>query len=190
MRQTYQNYGTLNFAPLDLILPLKYGFTLGYVETPDKTVEFEYLKSSMSVPFVIDDLGSMTDERFSVIARDYLGTETFNLSYGVTYYKFKVHVGNKYLNSVSTNIPDVEFMRVDSLGFNLGLGNRWVFSNRWILGLDWISWSQPLFTTRYNDKYAEFTNNPDDKDKAKKVLELISWVPRITLLKLQIGYSF
>jgi hypothetical protein len=190
MRQTYKYYGTLNYAPIDLILPSKFGFTLGYVKTPDKTWEFEYLKSSLSVPFIIDDLGEMTDERFSLMARDYFGTETFNLSYGLTYYKFKVHVGSKYLASVSTNIPDVELMRVDSVGFNVGIGNRWVFSNRWIVGMDWISWSQPVFTTRYNDKYAEFTNDPNDKDSAKKVLKLISWIPRITLLKLQIGYSF
>ena len=190
MRQTYKYFGALNYAPVDLILPSKFGFTLGYVDTADKTWEFEYLKSSLSVPFIIEDLGEMTDERFSVIARDYFNTETFNLSYGLTYYKFKVHVGNKYLASVSTNIPDVELMRVDSVGFNVGVGNRWVFSNRWIVGLDWISWSQPVFTTRYNDKYAEFSNNPEDKDNAKKVLKLISWVPRITLLKLQIGYSF
>jgi len=190
MRQTYKYYGTLNYAPVDLILPSKFGFTLGYVDTPEKTWEFEYLKSSVSVPFIIDDLGEMTDERFSVITRDYFGTETFNLSYGLTYYKFKVHLGNKYLASVAPNIPDVELMRVDSLGFNVGIGNRWIFSNRWIVGLDWISWSQPVFTTRYNDKYAELTNDPNDKNTAADVLKLIKWVPRITLLKLQIGYSF
>ncbi|AZZ36615.1 hypothetical protein CIK05_07370 [Bdellovibrio sp. qaytius] len=190
IRQTSKYFGTLNFAPVDLILPSKFGLTAGYVETPDQTWEFEYLKSSVSVPFVVDDLGSMTDERFSIIKRDYFGTETFNLNYGLSYYRFKVHVGNKYLASVSSNAPDVDLMQIDSLGFNVGIGNRWIFSNRWIVGMDWASWSQPVVTTRYNDKYADLTNNPDDKDKAKKFLKLISWVPRITLLKLQIGYSF
>lgn len=190
MRQTNKYYGTLNYSPVDLILPSKFGFTLGFVDTPDKTWEFEYLKSSVSVPFVVEDLGEMTDERFSVMARDYFGTETFNLSYGLSYYKFKLHIGNKYLSSVSSNAPDVDLLRVDSVGFNVGIGNRWVFSNRWIVGMDWISWSQPVFRTRYQNKYAEVTNSPDDKDEADKFLKLISWVPRISLLKLQVGYSF
>ncbi|MES2803239.1 MAG: hypothetical protein V4654_12150 [Bdellovibrionota bacterium] len=190
IRQNSDYFLTLNYAPIDLILPSKIGLTAGLVRDADITWEFEYLKSSVSVPFIIEDLGEMTDERFSVIRRDYFGTETFNLSYGLSYYKFILHIGNKYLSSVVSSAPDVDLIRVESLGFNVGIGNRWIFSNRWMVGVDWLSWSQPVFTTRNNNKYADLASNEDDKETSKTLVKLVSWVPRLTLLKVQVGYSF
>ncbi len=190
IRQNSDYFTTLNFAPIDLVLPSKFGLTAGFVSDADFTWELEYLKSSVSVPFIIEDLGEMTDERLSVIRRNYFGTETFNLSYGLSYYKFKLHIGNKYLSSVVANAPDVDLIRVESLGFNIGIGNRWIFSNRWMVGVDWISWAQPVLTTRNNNKFADVATDEDVKDTSKTLVKLVSWVPRITLLKLQAGYSF
>lgn len=189
-RQNSEYFVTLNYAPIDLILPSKWGVTAGLVSNADKTWEIEYLKSSVSVPFFVEDLGEMTDERISLIRRDYFGTETFNVSYGLSYYRFKLHIGNQYLSSVTSTAPDVDLIRIESLGFNLGLGNRWIFSNRWIVGVDWFAWSQPVFTTRMNNKYEDFVTNENDKDTANKAVKLINWIPRLTLLKLQVGYSF
>lgn len=181
---------TANYAPFDLVLPSKIGLTAGLVSDADRTWELEYLKSSVSVPFLVDDIGEMTDERISLIRRNYLGTETFNFNYGFSYFKYKVHIGNKYLASVATNSPDIDLIRVESLGFNLGIGNRWVFSNRWIAGVDWISWSQPVVSTRINNKFDDYSNDSGYKDTIDTAVKLIKWVPRITLLKLQVGYSF
>lgn len=190
IRQNSDYFVSGNFAPIDLILPSKFGLTLGTVTNADYTWELEYLKSSVSVPFLVDDIGEMTDERFSVIRRNYFGTETFNLSYGLSYNKFKVHIGSKYLAYVATNIPEVDLMQIDSVGFNVGIGNRWIFSNRWMVGVDWASWTQPVFTTRYHNKFNDFATDEDSKDTVDTVAKLIRWVPRITLLKLQVGYSF
>ena len=190
VRQNSNYFVTGNFAPIDLILPSKFGVTLGTVTNADYTWELEYLKSSVSVPFLVDDIGEMTDERLSLIRRNYFGTETFNLSYGLSYNKFKVHIGSKYLAYIATNIPDADLMEIESLGFNVGIGNRWIFSNRWMVGVDWASWSQPVFTTKYNNKYSDFATDEDSKDTVDTVAKLIRWVPRISLLKLQVGYSF
>ncbi|WP_409480115.1 hypothetical protein [Pseudobdellovibrio sp. HCB154] len=190
VRQNSNYFATGNFAPVDLILPSKFGLTLGVVNDVDCTWELEYLKSSVSVPFLVDDIGEMTDERLSLIRRNYFGTETFNLSYGLSYNRFKMHIGSKYLAYIATNIPDVDLMQIDSLGFNVGIGNRWIFSNRWMVGVDWASWSQPVFTTKYNNKYSDYATDEDSKDTVDTVAKLIRWVPRITLLKLQVGYSF
>ena len=190
VRQNSNYFATGNFAPVDLILTSKFGVTLGTVTNADYTWELEYLKSSVSVPFLVDDIGEMTDERLSLIRRNYFGTETFNLSYGLSYNKFKVHIGSKYLAYIATNIPDADLMEIESLGFNVGIGNRWIFSNRWMVGVDWASWSQPVFTTKYNNKYSDYATDEDSKDTVDTVAKLIRWVPRISLLKLQVGYSF
>lgn len=190
VRQNSDYFVAANYSPIDLVLPSKLGFTLGLINDADYTWEAEYLKSSVSVPFLVDDIGEMKDERFSLIRRNYFGTETFNLSYGLSYFKFKVHIGNKYLASVATNVPDVDLIRVESLGFNVGIGNRWIFSNRWMLGVDWVSWSQPVVATRKQNIFEDYTTDEDSKDTINTAVKLITWVPRITLLKLQVGYSF
>jgi len=59
----------LNYSPLDCLIPSKIGLTLGLVNGTEQTWELEYLKGSVSVPFVIEDLGKMTDERISLIGR-------------------------------------------------------------------------------------------------------------------------
>ncbi len=190
MRQDYKHFGLVNWSPIDFILPSKLGLTYGRVDNPDNTWEVEYLKSSVSIPFIVKEIGEMSDERLSFIKRNYFGTETFNFNWGASYYRFKIHLGNEYLSSVSPNAPNFDAMDVQSVGFNLGIGNRWVLSNRWIVGMDWISWSQPVFTTRYKDDIVQYINNESDREDARKVLKTIKWIPRITLLKLQVGYSF
>lgn len=190
MRTQFKYFGMLNYSPFDLILPSKLGFTLGKMSDVDHTWEFEYLRSSISVPFIIEDLGAMTDERFSLIKRNYFGTQTFNLSYGFNYHIFSLHLGNKYLASVAPGIPAVDLIKIESFGVNLGIGNRWILANRWMLGVDWISWSQPLLRTKYKNSYADYVSNQDDKDAVNKGAKLISYLPRIAVLKLQVGYSF
>lgn len=190
LRENSQYYAMLDYSWLDLVLPSKWGITAGWARDADKIWEAEYLKSSVSVPFVVEDIGEMTDERFSVIQRNFLGTETFNFSYGVSYHKFKVNIGNKYLSSVSSSAPDVDLLRVETLGFTVGIGNRWIFSNRWMVGIDWASLAQPVFITRKNNKFEDFSNDSSAKDTVDTAVKLIAWLPRISLLKLQVGYSF
>ena len=190
IRQNSNYFVTLNYSPIDLVLPSKWGITLGSVKDVDQTWELEYLKSSVSVPFIVEDLGEMTDERLSLIRRNYLGTQTFNFNYGLNYHRFNLHIGNKYLSSVATSVPDVDLISVESLGFNVGMGHRWTFSNRWIVGVDWVSWSQPVFTTRKDNKFEDYSANEGYKDSTDTLVKLITWVPRITILKFQVGYSF
>src|SRR5690606_30674611 len=138
-----------NYSPLDLLIPSKYGGTIGYTQNADTSWEFEYLKGSVSVPFLVDDLGKMTDERFSIIRRSYLGSNSFNISYGLTYFDFSMHLGNKLLDRVTGGgYPAIDLVEVQSLGLNLGIGNRWIFNKNITFGVDWISWAQPFYVMK------------------------------------------
>lgn len=189
IRSSSEYFGIGTYSPLDLILPSKLGLTFGKNKDADHTWELEYLRSSVSVPFIVDDLGAMTDERLSWIKRNYYGSEIFNFSYGLSYHRFSLNLGNKYLSSV-TSVPNVELIEIESLGFNLGIGNRWIFENKMILGVEWFSWAQPVFKTKYNNSFKDYVTNADDQDTVDKGVKLISYLPRFAILKLQLGYSF
>lgn len=181
----------LNYSPFDLLIPSKIGFTLGFICNVDQIWEFEYLKGSVSVPFIIEDLGSMTDERFSIIGRSFLARNSFNFSYGISYHDFSLHLGDKLLNRVTGgSYPSIDVVQIQSLGFNLGVGNRWTFDKNITFGVDWVSWAQPVLITKKNSDFLNYATNEEDRDDVEKGIKFISYFPRLSFLKLQFGLSF
>jgi hypothetical protein len=93
------------------------GFSLGLNNDGDKTWELEYLRGSISVPFIIEDLGKMTDERISIIGRSYFGGNSFNLSYGVSYFNFSLHLGDKLLGGLTGGAyPSIDLVEIKAYG--------------------------------------------------------------------------
>ena len=181
----------LNYSPIDLIIPSKMGLTLGLINDVDQTWELEYLKGSISVPFIIEDLGKMSDERISLVGRKYFGNNSFNMSYGLSYYKFSMHLGDELLSRISGgSYPSIDLIEVQSLGAHIGIGNRWTFDHNITFGIDWISWSQPLTTIREKNEYNKIATDPDDIDDVDQAIDAISVFPRFSLFKLQFGLLF
>lgn len=179
------------YSPVDLIIPSKLGLTLGQTKSVDKTWELEFLRGNFAIPFLIDDLGEISDLRFSFIARSYAGRNSFNFSYGLSYFDFSARLGNKYLASVSgTPSGSVDLLKIQTLGAHVGIGNRWTIDKNFTFGVDWISWSQPLLLVQRDDDYLTATNSAPDRDAIEKALGLISYFPRISVLKIQIGVLF
>lgn len=180
-----------NYSLMDLIIPSKYGVTVGKTMNVDKTWEIEYLRGSVSVPFLIKDLGQMTDERISIMGRSYFGSNSFNMSYGLTYFNFSMHLGDKLLNQLSGGTyPAIDLVQLQSVGFNLAVGNRWAINSNVTIGVDWLSWAQPLFITKQQSAFLDYATNQEDKDDVSKAVNLISYFPRFALLKFQIGILF
>lgn len=188
-------FGGLIYSPIDLLIPSKFGVTLGIVENPNHTWELEYLRGTIKIPFLIEDLGEWRDEKISLIRRSYFGTNSFNISYGLTYFRFKLRLGNEVLSRVSGGQipPGVDFLRVEGLGPNFGIGNRWSFKNGVTLAVDWATWSQPLITTKKDEAYLEYSSgNTDarDRDHIDTAVKLMQFMPRLTFFKFELGYQF
>lgn len=180
-----------NYSPIDLLIPGKSGLSFGGIRDVDHSWEFEYLSGSISVPFLIKDLGKMTDKRFSYIKRSYFGGNSFNFNYGLSYFDFSLMLGDELLNRISGGTyPSLDLVEVQSLGFNIGIGNRWVFNKNISFGIDWLSWSQPIYTLKSKSVFLDYASNPDDKEDVENGLKTITYFPRLTILKLQLGILF
>jgi hypothetical protein len=183
--------GMVNYSPFDLIIPNKYGATVGWVRNGDNTYELEYLRGGLSVPFVVSDVGSMTDQRISLIAHSYFGSNSFNVSYGVSYFDFMIHIGEALLNRASAgNVPSLDVVSLQQLGLNFAIGNRWSFSKNITFGVDWFSWAQPLVTLKRESAFTQFSSNANDRNDVDQALKLASFFPRFALLKVQLGIMF
>ena len=190
-REASKYFGHIEYSHFDLIIPGKYGGAIGLIQNVNNTWELEYLRGSLSVPFLVKDLGSMSDERISLTRRSYFGSNSFNLYYGLTYFRFAIHLGDDLLNRVSGGTyPSIDLIELETLGVNLGIGNRWAIDKRVTFGIDWISWFQPLVTTKRESPYLDYATDPDDRDNVDTALRIISYFPRLSFLKLQLGVQF
>lgn len=180
-----------NYSFFDLIIPSKIGLTAGYTETADTTWEIEYLRASLSVPFLVDDIGKMTDQRWSIIRRSFLGKNSFNFSYGLTYFDYSVKVGSEILNRLDSSYPGgLDLISLEGVGVNVGFGNRWIIQKNVTIGIDWLSLSQPVILTGKKSGILNYINNANDRKNVEKVIRIGSYFPRLAAIKLQLGISF
>jgi hypothetical protein len=190
-----QSHGSVlfNYSPIDLILPGKKGLSLSFNNKEiDRAIELEYLKASVGIPLLIAELGKMQDERINLNYRYFGGRSSFNWFWGLSYNKFEVTLGHDLLNSLipGSPIPNVELMDVSTLGFNLGIGNRFQLGKSVNFAIDWLAWSQPIIISRKVAPYLEATNSESDRDKAEKTLGLIAYLPRLSIFKMSLGFTF
>lgn len=191
IRENTKYYLLGNYAVLDLLVPTKYGFSMGAVEDVRRSWELEYLHGSLSVPFIIEDLGKVTDDRISVIGRSYFGNNSFNFNYGLSYFSFLLHLGDKLLNQLTGGAyPSVDLIEVNSVGFHLGIGNRWAINKSATLGIDWVEWSQPVIVTSKKTAFLDYATKQSDRDAVDSLIKTVSYFPRLTIFKIQFGFLF
>ena len=178
-------------SPLDLVVPGKYGLS-AYKNYNEKQYEAEYLRGTLSVPKVITDIGSVTDQRLTVRIRKFSETSNFNWYWGVTYFAFDAKLGSDLLNTVAPGQPisEVDLVRHRAFGIDLGLGHRWHFKNNLALGIDWVSWSQPLTTLEKGIPFLKSSGSQSSKEKVEKAFNIVAYVPRFSILRLSAGYIF
>jgi hypothetical protein len=191
MRKNVSYFVLGTYSPLDMLIPSKTGATIGYVPSAEKSWELEYIKGSVSLPPLIEDIGEMSDQRISLIRRSYSNRNSFYWSAGLSYFDFKVYVGDELLNRITAGtFPSIDLVRVQSLGFHTSVGNRWMFGPNVVVGVDWISLSQPIYTIDKESAILDYATNPKDREDIEDAVDVIAYFPRLALLKLQIGIAF
>lgn len=184
-------FALLTYSPLDLILPNKFGLSGGWITAPGYQNEIEYLRGSLSVPLVVTNLGGVTEERISYVRRRFTGDSGFNFSYGVSYFKTVVHLGDSLMNRLAGGYyPSADLVDIQSLGANVGIGHRWLVRRRFVVSVDWLEWNQPLFNIKREVPFLDVATNSDDRSDVGRAVNAFAYFPRFTLLKLQVGYEF
>lgn len=177
------------YSPLDLIIPNKFGGSVGWIASPEITTEFEYLTAKIAAPGLISDLGEVSEQRASLLVRSFGKRETFHFHYGISYFDVGMRVGSELL-ARATGAPDIELIKIQALGFTWGIGNRWTLAQNFTLGVDWLAWEQPVYILKKENGISQYLSRQEDKDIIDTAIKVASYLPRFTLLKLQLGYAF
>ncbi len=180
-----------NYSFFDLIIPSKIGLTAGYMPDTDSTWELEYLRASLSVPFLVQDIGKMTDQRLSITRRAFLGKNSFNFSYGLTYFNYSIKIGNEILSRLNPSYPGgLDLVSLQGVGFNIGFGNRWTIQKNITVGVDWLTLSQPIILTGKKSGILDYINNDNDRKNVSGAIRIASYFPRLAAIKFQLGIMF
>jgi len=164
-----------SYSSVDLLLPGKKGVSIGYNRSADSTWEFEYLKAEIAVPFLVRDLGSLKEERISLFSRSYWNTNSFSGYLGLSLNRVEISVGDKLLNKLTGGAyPSLDLLEVDTLGFTMGIGNRWTVWRGVTIGADWIGWSQPIFVLKRESKILDYASNEEEKKNTERALDTVA----------------
>jgi hypothetical protein len=180
-----------NYASLDLILPGKTGVTILYASSAKALYELEYLSAQVAVPFLVERLGSFTEKRASLLRRSFMNESSFSGYFGASWNSTELSLGDSTLSTLSGGLyPHVNLLKIDTLGINTGIGNRWIVWKGFLIGVDWLGWSQPIFVLTKETPALETATNEAKKRAIEKTLDTIAYLPRLSILKLQVGWRF
>lgn len=186
-----KKHGVLfNYSYLDLWIPSKWGFSYAYAYNKSQTFELEFLQGGISSPIIIDDLGSITDQRFTLGYRSYDNNNSFHAIYGIYYSKIKASLGPAFLATVSGDSSAFNVVDIQNLGLTYGLGNRWQLENNLTYGIDWFVINLPILNLKKDSPFVDQTQSQSKKDDVENAIKFFNKIPTITLLKLSIGLSF
>lgn len=196
MKKTRSNRETTRWTALgtlsliDTWIPTKLGVSVAYNPTPSGSWELEYLRGKISYEFLVEDLGSISDQRLSAFYRSYSQRNSFNFLYGLYYSAYDVTLGSKYLATVSGNPRAYESVKLKALGVTWGIGNRWQTSGGFVWSFDWFAINWPIVELEREASFLNASNDPQLREDVEDVLEFFGDFPTFAVVKAQLGFSF
>ena len=190
LRELNRHSFLVNYSFFDTWIPGKYGATYAFNASPSGSWEVEYLRGSISVPFFIEDLGKITDQRLTLMYRSFSQRNSFSFLYGANYSSFKFQLGPDYLATITGgNASTFDVVSVETLGITWGMGNRWQI-NKAIISFDWFVINIPVVVLESEAPFLEATASESSKEDIRDVLDIIEKFPTLAILKFQLGFSF
>ena len=189
-RSQHEWFVGLNYSLLDLLVPSKKGATIGYQHDQNLDYELEYMQGTLSVPYLSDYLGVFEEKRASLFIRTFLGTKSFSLFGGAFYNQTRLKMSDTILSTIPGTASYFDLLDVSTVGVGGGVGNRWSAAYGINFGVDWFAWQQPLFIVQRSNQETETIGNGNYRDVVNHAVKKMHYFPRLSLFKIQLGWSF
>ncbi len=189
-RQKMKTLFTLNFSPIDMLVPGKKGVSVGMGDHDGRIYELEYLSAKFA-PLLVSDLGAINDQRISVMMRSFSGRNSFNYFCGLSYLATNLEFGSSLANKVTGLYPYMEAFEVQSIGLQFGVGSEWIFERGYFfpIRIDWIAITQPVYTLKHDAPILDYVNDQTTRNSLDTAISIAQWTPRISIVKIQAGFA-
>jgi hypothetical protein len=168
-------------------IPFKWTLGYSYLFNQKWSAEIEWSRGSYGIGAFGFDAARVTENRYSLIARRYVGNSFHFIMGG---FKSDLHgeLGDSMLKKMTdTSVDD---FRVQGVGVALGLGNRWQWNNGLTLGVDWFRLNVPLIYKKVDNGVLDGISDSNDLSIVKDSIQKVKNLPTIVLFGLHLGYSF
>jgi hypothetical protein len=192
MRQDHPFQASAQLAPIEMLLPLKWGLGISYHPDSSHSYELNHMRAIVPMDILIVNVGKITESRTGFLHRSYGERSSFAWIIGASYETFEAKLGNKYLDYVPTSQQtSLELMSFSTLAMTVGIGNRFAVNERFAIGVDWIKWHQPLVSLGRNMAYLDDPRvSPDVRNQLDSAMRLAQYFPRFTLFEISLVYGF
>lgn len=182
---------TVNYhaSLLSLPVPLKHGPSIGFIANENWTFELGYFAGSFGLGAVIVDLASFNEKLITATARYYPG-KSFNWIFGVGWQAYDARLGSDIAGAISSDPSSIDLVRVQTLGLQLGFGNRWQWDNGFNFGVDWLTLNVPLATLSSESIALDYSGNSSVRGRIEDVLKFLRYIPTGAVARVNIGYAF
>jgi hypothetical protein len=182
-------YGVHGTLTLGYIAPIKYGLGFTYVRDPNWIWDLSYIKGGLGFGVAGLDFGGFDESLLTLTGRYYPRSGSFNWIIGVSRHAYRVSLGNDFVSRLG-GPGATDLLRVETLGLQLGLGNRLTFRDQFWLSIDWLTLNIPITTLRAEGPSYDAYNSSNDRRVVNDALKLMEGLWTMTFLKTSIGYSF
>lgn len=186
-RENSRGTALVGFEFLSTWIPFKFTGSYTHIINKNWSIEGEIGRGSFGAGAFGFDLASITELRYSILARRYL-RNSFNLLFGVYKNDLRAKLGSDILDNMSdTSIDD---LNVKVFGAAVGFGNRWQWGNGFTLGIDWFRVNAPIFDRKVDRSVLNNIDDNSDYQVVEKVFDRASKIPTFVLGGLYLGYTF
>lgn len=178
----------LGYQMITSWVPFKKTISYTHIFNGKWSLEGEFAWFTFGLPFAGVDLGSISEKRYSLMAKYYPGN-SFHFQIGPYYNDLEVEAGNEILEDIS-GIQNTTSFGVEIVGLAGGIGNRWQMDNGFTAGIDWLRFYVPLALTEVDSKILDSISQSGDDADVRKVLRRLGRLPTFVMLGINIGYTF
>ena len=180
-------HGTLT---LGYLAPIKYGFGFTYAVSPTWVWDLSYIRGGLGFGIAGIDFGGFSESLLSLNGRYYPWSGSFNWIIGAARHAYRVHLGNDMVARMTGGPGSMDLLRVETLGLQLGIGNRFQFRSHFWLAVDWLTINIPIATLKTESPALDAYTSGNDRRLVGDALSLMENLTTASFLKTSIGYSF
>lgn len=178
-----------NGAILGLAIPSKYGVAAAWRTSRRWEFEAGYFTGSYELSNSFINVGGLRETVLSLDARLY-AWRSLNFIFGLSRQSYQAKLGNDILGRTIGPGASLDLIEVQTLGLQLGFGNRWSIYDHFIFGVDWLVLNFPFRSLKSDAPVLDFVNDANDRARIQDAVTILRYLPTGAACKLALGYQF
>lgn len=178
----------IGYSPLSLPFPSTKAATVYMVLNPNWQLGLEYAWTTFGLKAFSFELGAMEEVNYTVKARYFPNTNSFNWIMGYGQRDMTVKLARNFFDLVTNNYS-LTTTETKTKFIQLGLGNQWQWDKGYVLAVDWLTVNIP-FDAEVTTSAQSFASSESNRARIEKAEDIVAWYPQAWVVEMKVGFAF